>query len=186
MIWCRFQDDDQSRYGIVDGDSVTAVTGTPFGEYTTNGRTLPYADLKLLPPTIPSTFFCVGLNYRGHIEHAAKLGNPVAKLPERPEIGYRANNALIGHGDEIVEGRHGGHPLSGTRNTVKGGADKNSENENQQDHDGAHEVVHASSLRGSCNKPTRSRREALTGSRVPSALPPTCGQTKRPVASWRI
>ena len=29
-------------------------------------------------------------------------GNPVAKLPERPEVGYRANNALIGHGDAIV------------------------------------------------------------------------------------
>ncbi len=26
----------------------------------------------------------------------------MAKLPERPEVGYRANNALIGHGDAIV------------------------------------------------------------------------------------
>ena len=88
MIWVRFQDGDEVRFGIVEGESVTPVTGSPFGEYETNGSRLQYGDLKLLPPTVPSTFFCVGLNYRGHIEHAAATGNPVAKVPERPEIGY--------------------------------------------------------------------------------------------------
>jgi 2-keto-4-pentenoate hydratase/2-oxohepta-3-ene-1,7-dioic acid hydratase in catechol pathway len=102
MIWCRFQDGEEPSFGIVEGETVTPVIGSPFGHYTTNGRTLRYQDLKLLAPVIPPTFFCVGLNYRGHIEHAAALGNPVAKVPERPEIGYRANNALIGHGDRVV------------------------------------------------------------------------------------
>jgi 2-keto-4-pentenoate hydratase/2-oxohepta-3-ene-1,7-dioic acid hydratase in catechol pathway len=102
MIWVRFQDGDDPCYGIVEGDSVSPVSGSPFGEYETNGRHLVYSELKLLPPTVPSTFFCVGLNYRGHIAHAAARGNPVAKLPERPEIGYRANNALSAHGDPIV------------------------------------------------------------------------------------
>jgi 2-keto-4-pentenoate hydratase/2-oxohepta-3-ene-1,7-dioic acid hydratase in catechol pathway len=103
MIWVRFQDEDgQTQYGIVEGEAVTPVNGTPWGEYESNGRRLDYGTVKLLPPTIPSTFFCVGLNYRGHIDHAAKLGNPVAKVPDRPEIGYRANNALCGHGDAIV------------------------------------------------------------------------------------
>ena len=102
MIWFRFQDGDRGRFGIVDGDEVTPVNGSPFAEYTSNGRRLHTHGVKLLPPTIPSTFFCVGLNYRGHIDHAAALGNPVAKVPERPEIGYRANNALSAHGDAII------------------------------------------------------------------------------------
>jgi 2-keto-4-pentenoate hydratase/2-oxohepta-3-ene-1,7-dioic acid hydratase in catechol pathway len=102
MIWCRFQDGDQASFGIVEDDVVTPVKGSPFGQYTTNGRTLDYPSLRLLPPVIPPTFFCVGLNYRSHIEHAAALGNPVAKVPERPEIGYRANNALIAHGDQVI------------------------------------------------------------------------------------
>ncbi len=50
----------------------------------------------------PSTFFCVGLNYRAHIEHALARGYKAAALPERPEVGYRANNALVGHEAEIV------------------------------------------------------------------------------------
>jgi 2-keto-4-pentenoate hydratase/2-oxohepta-3-ene-1,7-dioic acid hydratase in catechol pathway len=102
MIWCRFQDNGGAKYGVVEGAKVAVVSGVPWGEYTITARRRTLAGLKLLPPTIPSTFFCVGLNYRGHIEHAKAKGNPVAKLPDRPEIGYRANNALIGHGESIV------------------------------------------------------------------------------------
>ncbi len=102
MIWCRFDDTGEPRFGIVEGEVVLPVDGSPFGQYATNGRRLALADLTLLAPSCPTTFFCVGLNYRGHIEHAARLGNPVAQPPQRPEVGYRANNALIGHGSSIV------------------------------------------------------------------------------------
>ncbi|HEX3803653.1 MAG TPA: fumarylacetoacetate hydrolase family protein [Solirubrobacteraceae bacterium] len=102
MIWCRFQDNGSAKYGIVDGDQVTVVNGEPWGEHAVTGRRRNLAGIKLLPPAIPSTFFCVGLNYSAHIEHAKARGNPVAKLPERPEVGYRANNALIAHGEPIV------------------------------------------------------------------------------------
>jgi 2-keto-4-pentenoate hydratase/2-oxohepta-3-ene-1,7-dioic acid hydratase in catechol pathway len=37
------------------------------------------------------------------VEHALARGYPAAALPERPEVGYRANNALIGHGEAIVK-----------------------------------------------------------------------------------
>ncbi|HEX3803506.1 MAG TPA: fumarylacetoacetate hydrolase family protein [Solirubrobacteraceae bacterium] len=56
----------------------------------------------MLPPTEPRTFFCVGMNYASHIEHARSRGNTSARLPDKPEVGYRASNALIGHGSEIV------------------------------------------------------------------------------------
>lgn len=102
MNWVRFQDNGSARYGIVDGDRVTVVNGEPWGDHVVTGRRRTLAGLQLLPPVIPSTFFCVGLNYRGHIEHAKARGNTVAKLPDRPEIGYRTNNALIAHGDAIV------------------------------------------------------------------------------------
>ena len=64
-----------------------------------SSRRLPAADLQLLPPVIPSTFFCAGLNYRGHAQRAAYGGHEV---PTRPEIGYRANSALTGHLSPIV------------------------------------------------------------------------------------
>lgn len=102
MIWCRFTRNGRARFGVVDGETVRPVDGSPFQGAKPNGKLLSLSDVKLLPPTWPTTFFCVGLNYRGHIKHAAARGNPVAKLPDRPEVGYRANNALVAHEADIV------------------------------------------------------------------------------------
>jgi 2-keto-4-pentenoate hydratase/2-oxohepta-3-ene-1,7-dioic acid hydratase in catechol pathway len=100
MIWCRFCDGDGiATYGIVEGDVVVAVGSGPFATPETLGRPLPVAELRLLPPIIPGTFFCAGLNYSGHAERAACGGH---EAPTRPEIGYRANNALTGHGSPII------------------------------------------------------------------------------------
>jgi len=41
-------------------------------------------------------------DYRRHIEEAKAKGYAAAKVPERPDVGHRANNALIGHGEAIV------------------------------------------------------------------------------------
>ena len=57
---------------------------------------------------IPGTFFCAGLNYRAHAERAAHGGHAV---PGRPEVGYRANNALTGHLSPIVRPSNCAEPL---------------------------------------------------------------------------
>jgi 2-keto-4-pentenoate hydratase/2-oxohepta-3-ene-1,7-dioic acid hydratase in catechol pathway len=99
MIWCRFDDEGQPRYALIEDDWAIPVDGGPFGQYERTGRRLRVADLRFLPPVIPSTFYCAGLNYRGHAQRAAYGGHEV---PTRPEIGYRANNALTGHLSPIV------------------------------------------------------------------------------------
>ncbi len=107
MIWCRFDDAGRARYGIVEGDAITAVAGGPFGGYRRLRRRRRLADVRLLPPVIPGTFFCAGLNYKGHAERAADAG----QVPVRPEIGYRANSALIGPGEAIVRPADYDEPL---------------------------------------------------------------------------
>ena len=93
MIWCRFEDADRPVYGLVEDGVVTTVTGNPFGGYEKGNRRLPLAGLRLLPPVIPNTFFCAGLNYRAHAERATHGGHttggrpPGNPVPERPEIG---------------------------------------------------------------------------------------------------
>jgi 2-keto-4-pentenoate hydratase/2-oxohepta-3-ene-1,7-dioic acid hydratase in catechol pathway len=100
MIWCRFAGADGiATHGIVEGDWVVGVSSGPFGTPDKLSRPLPVAELRLLPPIIPGTFFCAGLNYQGHARRAAYSGHEV---PTRPEIGYRANNALTGHGSPII------------------------------------------------------------------------------------
>lgn len=54
------------------------------------------------PPVIPGNFYAAGLNYRAHIEWANKAHGTSYKVPERADIGYRSNNALIGSGENIV------------------------------------------------------------------------------------
>jgi 2-keto-4-pentenoate hydratase/2-oxohepta-3-ene-1,7-dioic acid hydratase in catechol pathway len=102
VIWCRILVDGGPRFGQVDGDVVRLVDGTPFDSPRPSAVELPLSEVVLLPPTLPSTFFCVGLNYRKHVEHALARGYKAAFLPDRPEVGYRANNALVGQDAEIV------------------------------------------------------------------------------------
>lgn len=59
--------------------------------------TVPRATAHWLPVVVPPVFYAVGMNYPRHIEHAG------AEVPSRPEVGYRANNALTGHGSPIVK-----------------------------------------------------------------------------------
>ena len=115
MIWCRVLHGGVPRFGRVEGDVVSLVDGAPFDDPRPGDVELPLAGATLLPPAIPSTFYAVGLNYRRHIEHALARGYKAAAMPTRPEVGYRANNALIGHEAEIVrpadyEGRFEAEP----------------------------------------------------------------------------
>jgi 2-keto-4-pentenoate hydratase/2-oxohepta-3-ene-1,7-dioic acid hydratase in catechol pathway len=108
MIWCRFSDAGQPVYGLVEDTVVIPVAGGPFGTFEKSDRRIPLADLRLLPPVIPGTFFCAGLNYKGHAERAAYGGHQV---PGKPEVGYRANNALTGHLSPIIRPSDCDEPL---------------------------------------------------------------------------
>jgi len=108
MIWCRFQASGKTSYGIVEGDTVMVVQGTPFGEHQRTAEKLPLASVKLLVPVIPGNFFCAGVNYSDHVTKMAKKRGEEPKLPTRAEIGYRANNALLEHEGNIVKPKDSG------------------------------------------------------------------------------
>lgn len=102
-IWCRFEKDGRAVFGIVEGARVVEVEGSPFGSYERTARTHALSEIKWLIPTEPRTFFCVGVNYNDHIVKMARLRGTEPQFPKRPNIGYRANNALIAHGETIVK-----------------------------------------------------------------------------------
>ncbi len=93
--------DGKPRWARLDGDAVHILRGSPLGGESAVETTLPLAGAIFLPPVVPFVFYAVGLNYRGHIEHHRAAGRDIA-VPGRPEVGYRANNALIGHGAAIL------------------------------------------------------------------------------------
>ncbi len=102
MRWARYDNKGVAAYGVVEGDRLIPVRGSPFGAWERTSERRDLADVTLLVPVVPPTFYAAGLNYAEHVKEAAeKLGLPV-NLPTQPDIGYRANNALIGHKATIV------------------------------------------------------------------------------------
>lgn len=102
MRWMRFTAQGRTSYGIVQGETLREVKGDPFDGYETTAVTHAVADVRIELPVVPPTFYCVGLNYAEHVIEAAKKLGIKAELPEKPDVGYRANNALIAHGREVV------------------------------------------------------------------------------------
>ena len=92
-----------------------AVSGDPFGEWQRTPRSHALADIKIELPLVPRTFYCVGLNYLRHLKEAADKRGEVPNVPDRPEIGYRAQNALIAHDEDVGDfgKRHREDPLRG-------------------------------------------------------------------------
>jgi 2-keto-4-pentenoate hydratase/2-oxohepta-3-ene-1,7-dioic acid hydratase in catechol pathway len=112
MIWCRYEHAGGVSYGFVEGETVFAVEGSPFAEHRVTSRSHPLAEVKLLVPVIPGTFYAAGANYAGHI--AGMVARGLVKpdfWPAKPDIGYRANNALLAHGENIVKPRDAGDEL---------------------------------------------------------------------------
>jgi 2-keto-4-pentenoate hydratase/2-oxohepta-3-ene-1,7-dioic acid hydratase in catechol pathway len=84
------------RYGVVQGQSLRLIQGDIFGRWQTIDRSVPLADVRLLPPVDPPNVFAIGLNYRLHAQESQMA------LPERPIIFIKATTAVCGPGDKII------------------------------------------------------------------------------------
>jgi 2-keto-4-pentenoate hydratase/2-oxohepta-3-ene-1,7-dioic acid hydratase in catechol pathway len=92
-------------FGVVDGVSpdgapgpettVTPIAGHPFGALEAAGPPVPFAEVRLLAPVLPSKIIALGKNYA---EHAAEMGGEV---PAEPMIFLKPSTAVIGPGDRI-------------------------------------------------------------------------------------
>lgn len=102
MIWCRFETAAGPSFGLVEGDVVREVRGSPFADYELVSAERPLESVKLLPPVIPPTFYAGGVNYERHVIEGSKKYGVEPKLPERAVIGHRAQSSLIGHDADII------------------------------------------------------------------------------------
>lgn len=91
----RVLHDSKVSFGLLAGDAVNLLPGSPFDSLTPTGQLVPLARAKLLAPVAPPNILAIGLNYRGH---AAETNTP---LPERPLLFMKASSALLNPGDPI-------------------------------------------------------------------------------------
>jgi 2-keto-4-pentenoate hydratase/2-oxohepta-3-ene-1,7-dioic acid hydratase in catechol pathway len=99
----RFSVSDQIAFGVVDGDeadpaslSVTAIDGHPFAPFERTSATFPLADVRLLPPSLPSKVIGVGKNYA---DHAREMGG---EPPSIPVLFLKPSTTVIGPGDAVL------------------------------------------------------------------------------------
>ncbi len=102
MLICKFRTGDREAYGIVEGDNIMEVQGGLFDGLQQTGSKYALSSVKLLPPVVPPTFYAAGINFPEHVTWAAQMRGEEPNLPKRADVGYRAINALTGHGDPIM------------------------------------------------------------------------------------
>ncbi len=102
MRWIRFTAEGRTAYGILEGDRIAEVAGDPFRGYETTPRKHDLATVKIEVPVIPPTFYAAGLNYVEHVKEGAARRGETPNIPTKPDMGYRAANALIAHGETVI------------------------------------------------------------------------------------
>lgn len=103
MRWLSFTAPGaQGAYGLLEGDKIVELRGTPFGGHEPTGQIHFLEDVKIEIPFMPRTFYAAGLNYVKHIEEYAAQRGEAVNLPSKADIGYRAVNALVAHDEDVV------------------------------------------------------------------------------------
>lgn len=92
----RFNTPSGPAYGAVEGEKVSVLSGTPFGEWALTGEQLSLSDLQLLPPCQPGKLLAVGFNYR---DHAEEFNHPI---PTQPNIFIKPATALAAQGQDVL------------------------------------------------------------------------------------
>ena len=102
MRFAKITANAKTTWGLVEGDRVTEISGEPYGEWSKGSGRHELKDVKLEIPLIPRTFYCAGLNYAKHVREAANRRGEVPNIPDRAEIGYRAQSALCAHDEDVI------------------------------------------------------------------------------------
>jgi 2-keto-4-pentenoate hydratase/2-oxohepta-3-ene-1,7-dioic acid hydratase in catechol pathway len=94
----RFDMQGRTGYGLLSGEKIDVLWGTPFdgGLANTTGEVLSLPEVTLLAPCEPTKIVAIGLNYR---DHAAECGHPI---PEEPLIFMKSSTTVIGPDEDIV------------------------------------------------------------------------------------
>ena len=94
----RFEQEGRSGYGILEGEKISVLWGTPYdgGLANTTGEVMSLPEVRLLAPCEPTKIVALGLNYR---DHAVEFGHPI---PDEPLIFLKPSTSVIGPDEDII------------------------------------------------------------------------------------
>lgn len=92
----RIKSGDDIAYGVADTEGVLVYNGSPFVAWEPTEVVVPWPNVALLSPVLPTKVLCVGRNYE---EHANEMG---ADVPEEPTIFMKPSTAVIGPNANVI------------------------------------------------------------------------------------
>lgn len=97
MRLVRFRFGDRIATGAAElgSDTIRVLKGTFFEDPLPSGEDVPFDDVRLLAPVLPSKLVCVGRNYAAH---AAEFD---MEVPEEPLLFLKPSTSVIGPNDPI-------------------------------------------------------------------------------------
>jgi 2-keto-4-pentenoate hydratase/2-oxohepta-3-ene-1,7-dioic acid hydratase in catechol pathway len=95
LVRFRFGDRIATGAAEFDSDVIRVLQGTFFEDPVPTGEEVPFDDVRLLAPVLPSKLVCVGRNYAAH---AAEFDLDV---PDEPLLFLKPSTAVIGPHDPI-------------------------------------------------------------------------------------
>ena len=89
-------------HGLVEGNFITRIEGDPFGEFKSTKTRYGLSDVTFLVPAECRTLYATGLNFAAHGDWFFEYSGKRVPIPPRPDPGYRAINALLGHEGTVL------------------------------------------------------------------------------------
>ncbi len=91
----RYQQDNETHFGYLDGDRVGPISGDIFGEFVRHRRKIALAEVTLLAPVEPGKIIGVENNF---VDRLREMGLPT---PDLPRLYLRPPSAVVGPGEAI-------------------------------------------------------------------------------------
>jgi len=92
----RFASGKKAEYGILVGDIIDGIEGTPYRQPRYSTHHYNVGEVKLLSPCTPSKIIALGLNYHSHAEEVKM------PIPTEPLIFLKPATSVIGSEDDII------------------------------------------------------------------------------------
>ncbi|MEA1901977.1 MAG: fumarylacetoacetate hydrolase family protein [Actinomycetota bacterium] len=92
----RIKAGDDIAYGVADAEGVLIYKGSPFVAWEPTETVVPWPNVNLLSPVIPTKVLCIGKNYE---DHAVEFDGEV---PEEPLVFMKPATAVIGQNQPVV------------------------------------------------------------------------------------
>lgn len=95
--YLRFQHDDTTAWGVLEGGTIHQIEGDVFGQWTRTDITHDLGDVKVLIPTTGSQVFAMAGNYRSHLS-----GGSIPEKFRIPQPFLKPRSCLTAEGEPIV------------------------------------------------------------------------------------